>query len=175
MSQNSRVQVVLEQLPGLIIALLISVATFVLRTVVVKLPALSNPFSRRFWELFIIEPLGSEAYPEGLHAAHLIDAVLLSLCMLTIVNLGRRIGSSLVEIFPEIPDLDHALRLVGILGAVVTGFYAYKAILLPPLISVRLGALYTAGFLLIAVLVGALLVVTITRMAVQLRGRRSVD
>jgi hypothetical protein len=111
----------------------------------------------------VIYPLTNEAYPMGLHPIQIIDAFLLTFCMVALVAFSKEVRAILEIVFPGLSEFGRVIHLLGFLGAIVIGYYAYADIVIPPLSSVGLEIIYSIIFWIFIALITALLFINLVQ------------
>jgi len=104
------------------------IAVLVLWRVVVSLDAVQRSG-------FAVEPFHTTAFPMGLPWVLFIDMAFLTVLLITFVSLGGRAREILGDALPSFPRIGGVAYLIGILLAVIVGYFAYADLIVPPLYS----------------------------------------
>lgn len=98
---------------------------------------------------FAIGPFETEMYPYGLPWVSFIDAGFLTLLMLVVLSLGRHLRSLAHLALPRLLAAGAILRLLGVLAAVIIGYFAYDDLVYTPLYWQDIGWIYKLAFWLL--------------------------
>ena len=99
---------------------------------------------------FALEPFSNEIYVEGLPWVLLIDLGFHVILMLTALALGGRLKREISMGTSRYSRFGNAAYLVGVLGAVAIGYFAFDDLLLPVLRSQNVEWAYEVLFLVLA-------------------------
>jgi len=112
---------------------------------------------------FAIGPWESEMYPMGLPWISFIDAGFLTLLMLVVLSLGRRLRGLAHAALPRLLAAGAILRMMGVLAAVIIGYFAYDDLVYTPLFWQDIGWIYKLAFWLAVALVSLLILLQVLR------------
>jgi len=116
---------------------------------------------------FAVPRFTSELYPLGLLWTQLIDAAFLTILIFSVLALGGRLRESLSSAFAQLPRLGNIGYLAAVACAVVIGYSAYAALILPPLLSQGVEWAYKLIFWVIIAGIGATGVYELARMVLE--------
>jgi len=104
------------------------VAVLVVWRVVVSLDAVQRSG-------FAVAPFRTPIFPGGLPWVLFIDIAFLTVMLVSFISLGSRAREVLVAALPKLPRLGNVAYLIGVLIAVIVGYFAYDGLVVPPLYS----------------------------------------
>jgi hypothetical protein len=123
-------------------------AVGLLMLIVLRFVVLSLPMMRDLG--FAVNPF-SNPYRAGLTWALLFDIVLRTWIIYLLLNFGARLYQLLPQMFQELPALGTMAFLAMAFVAVLVGYFAYDALIVPPLSRYGYAWVYSMAFLLAAI------------------------
>lgn len=111
---------------------------------------------------FVIKPFASEIYPFGLLWSQVIDAIFLTILVISLISFGGFLKDFFSLKLSRLPRLGNIAFLATVIGAVTVGFIGYDDLLRPPLAYQEVEWVYNLIFWLIT---GGLLAITLYEVA----------
>jgi len=124
---------------------------------------------------FVVEPFQTMAYPLGLLGMQLLDMLFRTVFIFVVLAFGGSLNRAISSSLPRVPHLGRIASLGMGLVALAVGYYAYRPLLLPPLISQGAEWAYGLIFWVFVAGISAFMLFEFVRMISELRASEDVQ